>query len=162
MIKCGGCGRDIDPTGITTGNKYLCLRCLHTQTAGQEPLHARSNIAFVAIGLSALVVIALAGLAICLLYLSGTGKTAWFILFLVLVLCAVLLPAILMLKRRNLALLIAALYVPFGIWSLLFYFAPGVHWAFNKVTSWGAICFLGIGLFSLYIFLRDKRTLPRL
>src|SRR4030042_5066423 len=115
MIKCRGCGREIDSTGMYLGNKYLCMRCLHTQTAGQESLHAGGKIAFVAVVASALVVIALAGLAICILYLSGNGPTAWFALPLALMLCSVLCPAFLFPKRRNLTLLIAAPYISFSL-----------------------------------------------
>jgi hypothetical protein len=162
MIKCGGCGRDVDPTGLYTGNKYLCVHCYHLQIAGQEPMFARSNIVFLAITLSMVAAIALAGLALCLLYLSGTGKVAWFVLLLALMICVVACPIAILFRTRNLTILITSIYLPFGIWSFIIYIAPGVHWEFSKVTVWSALCFLGIGILSLYLFLRDLKILPRL
>lgn len=161
MIKCGGCGRDIDPQGMDSGSRYLCVRCYHLQTAGQEPLEEWNCRAFLAIAIASLVAIGLAGIALCILYLSGTGKMAWFVLLLALALSVAVCPAAVLLKRRNLSLLVACLFLPMGIWSYLWHLAPGVDWGYGKSATWGTLGFLAIALFTLYLFLRDLRTLPR-
>lgn len=161
MIKCGGCGRDIYPEGMDAGSKYLCVRCDHLQAAGKEPTAHRKGFSFISIAAASLAVVALVGLAICFLFLSGTGRFAWFVLLLLLMSCVVACPSVVLLKKRSLTLLISSLYIPLGAWLFLLYLAPGVHWEYKRSTAWGGFCFLGIGLLSLYLFLSDLRSLPK-
>jgi ABC-type transport system involved in multi-copper enzyme maturation permease subunit len=162
MIKCGGCGRDIDLDGIGDGSKYLCVRCYHQQVAERVSPGGPSHTAFIAVAAVSLAVIALAGITLCILYLLGAGNIAWFITFLLLMLCVVACPAVVLLRMRNVSLLITSLYLPLGLWSYLWYVAPGVDWDYGRLTAWGAYAFAFIGLLAVFYFLRDLRTLPRL
>ena len=162
MINCGGCGRDIEPEDMDVGSKYLCSSCYHLQVVKEEPSRAYKYTAFIAVAAVSLTAIALAGLTLCILYFMGTGNLAWFIMLCLLMLCVMASPAVVLLKKRNVTLLITTLYLPLGIWSFLWYMAPGVDLEYSKSTAWGALFFAFIGLFALYLFIRDLRMLPRL
>lgn len=162
MIKCGGCGREIDITGEEDGIRFLCARCYHMYVTGPEPRHRLGSTAFVAIAYVCLAALALSGAALCIFYLAGTGDLAWFVLLSALMLCSVACPAAVFLRRRNLTLLTAAIYLPLGIWAYLWYMAPGVNWMYSGITAYGGIFFFIIGLVALYLFNRDLRSLPRL
>lgn len=162
MIKCGGCGRDIDPDDIDAGSRYLCLRCYHLQAAGMDPPRSRSSTVFITTAAVALAITALTGLSLCILYLYGTGNLFWFILLCLIMLLVVACPSVVLLKHRNLSLLVAALYTPLGLWSFLWYLAPGVNWQYAESTTWSALFFFLIGFAALCLFLRDLRMLPRL
>ncbi|MDY6794729.1 MAG: hypothetical protein SWK76_05555 [Actinomycetota bacterium] len=138
----------------------MCRQCLHLQAAGLESPRARGYAVFMAISVTALVVLALTGLSLCVLYLVGTGNVTWFIILLLTMLLMVAIPSVLLVKRRNIALLVTSLYLPLGFWSYLWYMAPGVEWVYMESTIWGGLFFLLIGLLSLYLFMRDKRALP--
>jgi hypothetical protein len=131
------------------------------QEAGREPTHARGGALLLLVAFSMIALIALAGVALCALYLSGTGRVAWFVVLLLLMLCALACPSLAVVKGRNLKLLSAALYVPLGLWSFLYCLAPGTRWENTLVSVGGSACLLGLGLLCLYLFLRDLRTLPR-
>ncbi|MFW6113505.1 MAG: hypothetical protein ACOC78_01115 [Actinomycetota bacterium] len=162
MSKCGGCGRHIDIAGVEAGNKYMCRECLHLQAAGREPSRANGKVVFMVISVSALVMLALAGLAICILYMAGTGDILWFVILLLSTLLVAALPSLVLTKRRNIALLVTSLYLPLCLWSYLWYMAPGVEWVYMESTIWGGLFFLIIGLLSFYLFMRDRKALPRL
>ncbi|MBN2028313.1 MAG: hypothetical protein JW854_16310 [Actinobacteria bacterium] len=87
---------------------------------------------------------------------------AWFIFLGILMLFSLACPAAVLLSRRNLTLLTAALYLPLGIWAYLWYMAPGVNWEYSGITAYGGIAFFLIGLLALLLFARDLRSLPRL
>jgi len=162
MVKCGGCGRDMQPESLENGVKYLCNHCLYLHKAGREPLLLRSHTIFIVIALVSLAVVGLAGLSVCLLYLAGTGKFHWFLVLLLVMLCAVACPAFFIAtKRRNITLLIASFYLPLGVWFLLWSLAPNVLPGYESSTFYGAFCFLGVGALTLYLFVRDMRALPR-
>jgi hypothetical protein len=161
MIKCGGCGRDIYPESLNGGEKYLCIRCLYVHRAGRESSPRRSHVLYAGIVVACLAAMGLAGLAICLFYLSGTGRLLWFILLFSLMLFVVALPGVILSSKRNLTLIISSLYLPLSIWSFLWFLAPNVHWEYGNSTAYGAFCFLGLGLLSLSLFIRDLRALPR-
>ena len=162
MNRCGGCGRDIDPGGMERGSKILCQRCYHIQAVVGQGSRSGSPAAFLALCIAALVVLTLTGITLCVLYLFGTGNLLWFILLFVFILVAAGVPAFMLLKRRNITLLVAALYLPLGVWSYLWFLAPGVDWQFIDSTAWGALFFMAVGFATLYVFLRDLRMLPRL
>ena len=162
MNSCGGCGRDIDPGGLELGSKILCQRCYHIQAVVGEGSRSGSPTAFLILCIVALFVLALTGITLCVLYLFGTGNLTWFILLFVLILIAVSIPAVVLLKRRNITLLVTAFYLPLGIWSYLWFLAPGVDWQFIDSTAWGALFFMAVGFAALYVFMRDLRMLPRL
>ena len=162
MNRCGGCGRDIDPGGLERGSKILCQRCYHIQAVVGQGSRSGSPAAFLTLSIAALVVLTLTGITLCVLYLFGTGNLPWFVLLFVVILIAAGVPAVLLLKRRNITLLVAALYLPLGIWSYLWFLAPGVDWQFIDSTAWGALFFMAVGFATLYVFLRDLRMLPRL
>jgi hypothetical protein len=130
--------------------------------AGKESFRRGSHTLFTAIAVACLAAIFLSGLTICILYLSGTGRTTWFITLLLLMLSVVVCPALLLTKRRNLTLLVASLYLPLGIWLFLWSLAPNVHWEYGRTTAFAALCFLAIGALTMFLFLRDLRELPRL
>jgi hypothetical protein len=142
--------------------RFLCARCYHMYVTGSEPRHRLSSAAFMTIAWICLAVLILAGSALCILYLSGTGDFAWFILLSALMLFSVVCPAAVLLKKRNLTMLTAALYLPLGVWAYLWYLAPGVNWEYSGITAYGGIFFFLIGLAALFLFTRDLRSLPRL
>ena len=146
------------------GSKYLCARCYHLQTAGPLPERTLGSTAFLSVAIACLAALALAGLALCVLYLLGTGNLPWFVLLGLLTFCVVGCPAALLLlfKRRNITLLVASLYLPLGLWSFLWHLAPGVEWEYSRTTAWGALFFLFLGAVAMCLFLRDLRALPRL
>ena len=78
------------------------------------------------------------------------------------ILVTAIVPAVVLLRRRNITLLVTAFYLPLGIWSYLWFLAPGVDWQFIDSTAWGALFFMAVGFATLYVFLRDLRILPRL
>ena len=162
MNRCGGCGRDIDPGGLERGSKILCQRCYHIQAVVGQGSRSGSPTTFLTLCIAALVVLTLTGITLCILYLFGTGNLLWFVLLFVVILITAGVPAVVLLKRRNITLLVAALYLPLGIWSYLWFLAPGVDWQFIDSTAWGALFFMAVGFATLYVFLRDLRMLPRL
>ena len=162
MNKCGGCGRDIDPEGLEQGSKFLCQRCYHIQAVAGQGSRSGSPAAFLALSIVALSILALTGITLCVLYLFGTGNLLWFILLFIFILVAAIIPAVVLMKRRNITLLAAILYLPLGIWSYLWFLAPGVDWQFVDSTAWGALFFMAVGFATLYVFMRDLRILPRL
>jgi hypothetical protein len=162
MKKCGGCGREIDTGGMGDGVKFLCARCYHMHITGPGPPHTLGSTAFLVIAAACLVAVGLAGSSLCILYLVGTGDTPWFVALGVAMLIAVALPAGVLILKRNLALLIAAFYLPLGAWALLWYGAPGVDWGFGGMTAYGGFFFAVTGIFALFFFVRDLRGLPRL
>jgi hypothetical protein len=102
------------------------------------------------------------GITLCVLYLLGTGNLLWFMLLLVCVLFAAVIPLVVLMKYRNITLLVTSLYLPLGVWSYLWFLAPGVDWQFIDTTAWGALFFMATGFATLYVYLRDMRALPRL
>ena len=114
MKKCGGCGREIDTAGMGDGVKFLCARCYHMHISGPEPPRTLGSTAFLVIAAASLVILGLAGASLCILYLVGTGEEQWFIILGAVMLIAVASPAGVLLLKRNLALLIAAFYLPLG------------------------------------------------
>ena len=160
MIECGGCGREIDTEGLGFGVKFLCSRCYHLQITGPQPPRTLGSTAFVAIAVAGLAAVGLAGFSLCILYMLGTGDLLWFTLFSLLMLCAVGCPAAILVKKRNLALLLSALYLPLGIWGYLWYLAPGSDWLFSRFTAYGAYFFFVGGIVILVFFIRDLRGLP--
>jgi hypothetical protein len=162
MNRCGGCGRDIDPAGLELGSKVLCQRCYHIQAVVEQGSRSGSPAALLAISIVALIVLALTGITLCVLYLFGTGNLLWFILLFVFILIAVIIPAVVLLKLRNITLLVTTFYLPLGIWSYMWFMAPGVDWQFIDSTAWGALFFMAVGFAALYVFMRDLRILPRL
>ena len=162
MIECGGCGREIDSAGIEEGAKFLCARCYHLQIAGPRPAHILSSTAFTAVAYTCLAALTLAGFALCVLYRAGTGDLAWFIFLIALTFIVLMCPAIILFKKRNLALLMASLYLLLGVWAFVWYLAPGVNGEYGGMTVYGGLFFFIIGLIALGLFVRDLRVLPRL
>jgi len=117
MITCGGCGREIDTAGTDDGTKILCGRCYHLQVTGPQPPRTLGPTGFLLIALLCLAALALAGFTLCVLYLVGAGDLAWFITLTALMAASMACPAAVLARRRNLALLIAALYLPLGLWA---------------------------------------------
>jgi hypothetical protein len=162
MITCGGCGRKIDTTGLDHGIKVLCGKCYHLQITGPQPEHALGSTAFKLVFSLGLAVLALACAALCALYLGGTGDQRWFVLLAALAFAMVACPAAVLIRKRNLALLMASLYLPLGVWAFVWQLAPGVGWEYGRMTAYGGLLFLALGLVATYTFVRDLRALPRL
>jgi hypothetical protein len=162
MITCGGCGREIDAGGMGYGARLLCGRCYHLQVTGPEPPHILGSKAFTLMAAICLVLIALAGFALCILYLLGSGDFAWFLVLSSLMLIVVVSSAAVLVKRRNLSLIIAVLYLPLGLWAYLWYQAPGAGWEYGRMTAYGGFFFFALGLIAMGLFIRDVRALPRL
>ncbi len=162
MIECGGCGREIDTTGMPEGAKFMCARCLHLHVKGPEPRHKLGHTAFTVIAFACLAALALAGFALCALYKIGAGDITWSIILSALMLCAMISPAVILARKRNLALLLAGLYLPLGAWAFLWQLAPGMDWQYSAFTAYGGrvIFFLGVG--ALVIFISNRSKLPRL
>jgi len=160
MITCGGCGREIDTAGTEGGTKILCGRCYHLQVTGPQPPRTLGPTGFLLIALLCLAALALAGFTLCILYLVGAGDLAWFITLTALMAASIACPAAILARRRNLALLIAALYLPLGLWAYLWSMAPGADWEYSGLTAYGGLLILAIGLVSLGLFVRDLRALP--
>ncbi len=162
MITCGGCGREIDAGGVEYGVKLMCGRCYHLQVNGPEPPRTLSSKTFLLLSSMCLLAMALAGLSLCVLYLLGTEDLGWFIVLTVLMLASLGCPAAVLARRRNLALLIASLYLPLGVWAYLWRAAPGIDWEYGKMTAYGGLFFFAVGIVAMLLFLRDLRALPRL
>jgi hypothetical protein len=162
MIKCGGCGREIDPVGMPDGARFLCTRCCHLHTKGPEPPHKLGYTAFTVIAYLCLAALALAGFTLCVLYVIGAGDLTWFVILSALMLCVAGCPAVILVRKRNLALLLAALYLPLGVWAHLWHRAPGVEWEYSAMTAYGGYFFLLIGAAALVAFISNSRALPRL
>jgi hypothetical protein len=144
------------------GDKYLCSRCYYLQSAGQETGRPGSYKILLGVVCGLMAAIMLAGVALCLLYYIGVSSFGWFLLLLLVLVAIVLAPAVVLLRLRNLALFLAAFYVPLGIWTYLWYLAPGINWDRGNIVLWGAFLFLFIGLLSTYLFVRDFRTLAKI
>ena len=162
MANCRGCGRNIDTQQVDAGAKYLCARCYYLQASGQGTSRPGSYKILLGVVFGLMAAIAAAGITLCVLYLIGVASFGWFLLLLLVLLGVVAIPAALLLKRRNLSLLLAALYLPLGIWTYLWYLAPGINWDRGNSVLWGAFIFLFAGLLSTYVSIRDLRTLPRI
>ncbi len=144
------------------GRKLLCERCYHLQVTGPEPPRTLSPTAFTVIAYMGLAAAGLAGFTLCVLYLVGTGDVTWFMVFTALMAVIVGCPALILIKKRNLSLIIASLYLPLGLWAFLWHLAPGAAWDYSRMTSYGGIFFFAVGLAALSVFIRDLRGLPRL
>jgi hypothetical protein len=162
MTKCGGCGREIDTESIEDGSKYLCSHCYHLEIAGSWYPRTLSSRAFLIIAAACLGVLGLAGIALCILYVVGTGDLGWFVWLSLLMLCVVGCPAAALTRKRNVALLVTCLYLPLGVWSYLWYLAPGVNGEYSNMTAYGGYFFFVAGVITLFFFVRDMRMLPRL
>ncbi len=162
MITCGGCGREIDVAGLDYGVKILCERCYHQQITGPQPEHKLSSTAFRLLASLCLVALALACSALCVLYLVGTGDLPWFILLAALAIAVIGCPIAILFRKRNLALIMASLYLPLGLWAFVWHLAPGVSWEYGRMTGYGGLLFFALGLIAMYTFVRDLRALPRL
>jgi hypothetical protein len=152
----------MDAGRMEYGARLLCERCYHLQITGPEPPRTLGSTGFTVIASLCLAALALAGFALCVLYLVGAGDLAWFIGLTALMFVIVGCPAAILAKRRNLALLVASLYLPLGLWAYLWHLAPGVDWEYGSMTSYGGFFFFTIGLIAMAIFIRDLRALPRL
>jgi hypothetical protein len=162
MVNCRGCGREIDISDLDSGNKYLCERCLYEQVAGRETGRPGSYKLLLSVVYGFLAALGLAGIALCILYLVGVASFGWFLILLLLLLAVVIIPAAVLARRRNLALILAAFYLPLGVWTYLWYLAPGINWDRGNVILWGSFLFLFVGLLSTYLFVRDIRLLQRI
>lgn len=161
-VRCGGCGRVANESEPAGGTRFLCARCLHLLKVGPEPARASSPTSLKAVAAAALGLTALAGGALCALYLLGTGNLLWFGLLAAATFVLVAFPSAVLLRYRNLTLLVASLFIPMGFWAHIWFRAPGVDWEYAESTGWGSLFFLAIGLITLLLFLRDLRSLPRL
>ena len=162
MIECGGCGRQIETSGMLDGAKFLCARCYHVHIKGPEPGRRLGHAAFTTAAYVCLAVLALCGIALCIFYVTGAGNLTWSIILSALMLLMVGCPAILLSRKRNLALLLASLYLPLGVWAYLWNLAPGVEWEFSAMTAYGGYIFFMLGIVALVIFASNLTTLPRL
>ena len=162
MARCGGCGREIDLGGVEEGARFLCARCLHLEVAGPAPRRALGHRGFVAAAAVLLALVFLTGSLLCSLYLTGAGEWLWFLILASLLLVATIGASTVLARRRNLALLVGALYLPLGAWALALRMAPGANWELSRSTGYGGLLMLLAGGVSLYVFARDARRLPRL
>ncbi|MDI7251497.1 MAG: hypothetical protein QME89_02975 [Actinomycetota bacterium] len=105
--------------------------------------------------------VASAGVSLCVLYLAGTGRGTWFALLLLSMSLTVALPLGVYRRRRNLYILVSALYFPLGLWCFIWYLAPGVGWDYSSSLLGGGFFFLVLGAGALYLYDRDLRSLPR-
>lgn len=144
------------------GAKFLCARCYHAHIKGPEPRRRLGHAAFTTAAYVCLAALALCGIALCVLYITGAGNLTWSIVLSALMLLMVGCPAVLLSRKRNLALLLAALYMPLGVWAYLWHLAPGVEWEFSAITAYGGYFFFMLGIAALVIFLSSLTTLPRL
>jgi len=103
MIECGGCGRQIETSGMLDGAKFLCARCYHVHIKGPEPGRRLGHAAFTTAAYVCLAVLALCGIALCIFYVTGAGNLTWSIILSALMLLMVGCPAILLSRKRNLA-----------------------------------------------------------
>ncbi len=161
LERCWGCGREIPLREASQEERYLCSRCHHLQVSRAQTDVKAHHSFFTAVVTGSLVLNALAGTSLCLLYLYGTGRVSWFCALLAAVLPVVALPAFVFSRRRNLALLVASSYLPVSLWAFLWWLAPGVGWEYEGSVAWGAAFFLVLGCVGLYLYRRDLRTLPR-
>ncbi len=143
------------------GTRVLCERCHHLQVTGPQPPRTLGPTAFRLIALFCLAALALAGFTLCALYLTGSGELAWFCALAALMAVSTACPAAILARRRNLTLLIAALYLPLGAWAYLWSMAPGAGWEYGALTAYGGLFIFAIGVVSLGFFVRDMRALPR-
>lgn len=160
-VRCGGCGREIDCRNLAVGEKYLCRRCHHRQILRWGSGSGTGYRTFVALACACLTLVALAGFSLCVLYLSGTGRVTWFLPLFASMTLVVCVPAFLLTRRRNLALLAASLYLPLALWSLLWSLAPGVDWEYEGSMGWSALFFLALACMGFYLYGRDLRTLTK-
>ncbi len=162
MIECGGCGREIETAGFLDGARFLCARCYHVHIKGPEPRRRLGHTAFTVAAYACLAAVAFCGFALCVLYTLGAGNLMWSIILSALVVCMVGCPAVLLSRKRNLSLLLAALYLPLGVWAYLWHLAPGVEWEYSTMTAYGGYFFFMLGIAALVIFASNLTTLPRL
>ncbi len=160
-FRCGGCGRETENHQVANGEKYLCSRCHHLQVYRSRAGGGMSHRTFVALVIASLAATALAGFSLCFLYLFGTGRVSWFLPLFASMLLVVGLPAFLLSRRRNLALLAASLYLPLAFWSFLWSLAPGVDWEYAGSMGWSALFFLSLACMGFYLYGRDLRNLSR-
>lgn len=160
-IYCRGCGRRIEFQGERAVGKFLCSSCHHLQEAERGEKGGLGNLGFKVLFLSGIFALGLAGVSLCVLYLLGTGRSAWFALLLAVELLFLACPLAVFRRLRHVALLSAALYCPLGVWCLLWSMAPGVEWEFSEATRWGGVMFLALGFLGIYIYLKDLKALPR-
>jgi len=160
--RCGGCGRRVEIPRTTAGSKYLCARCCHLQAVkedGQGRLDHRYFLATAAVSLG---LVAAAAFALCVLYLSGTGRATWFFILAAASALLAVVPSFILARWRNISLLAAGLYLPLGILAFLWHLAPGINWQMGDELVWSGLFFLFLGFLGLFFFLRDLLRLPRL
>lgn len=162
MIRCGGCGREIEIAGVDVGTRFLCARCLHLEIAGPEPRRVLGHRMFLAVAVVLLALVFAAGFLLCSLYMIGAGNLAWFLALTALMLCALLGASSALVRRRNLALLLGSLYLPLGAWAIAWRLAPGADWELSRATGYGGLLLLAAGAVSLYLYRREARRLPKL
>lgn len=159
--SCRGCGRRIPLRADQPGTGYLCSVCHHRQVLRGEKGGDLTHRAFTTLVLSGIAAVGLAGISLCILYLLGTGRTDWFALLLVGMFLVVFCPAMVLRRRRHLALLAASLYFPLGLWCFTWSLAPGVGWEYPGSMAWGALFFLLLGSLGVYLYRRDLKALSR-
>ncbi len=100
-----------------------------------------------------------AGLTPCILFAVATHHLLWATLLLV-TLPVALMPSLyltLFSGRKDLQLYLGSLYIPAGLWVLLWSFIPETHgWVRDSLVASG--CFLiALGLIFLFLFLSEYR-----
>lgn len=160
-FRCGGCGREMANYKLANGEKYICSRCHHLQVYRPLSGGGMGHRAFLTLVAASLAAMALAGFSLCFLYLFGTGRVSWFLPLFGSMLLVVGVPAFLLSRRRNLALLAASLYLPLALWSFMWSLAPGVDWEYAGSMGWSALFFLSLACMGFYLYGRDLRTLSK-
>lgn len=160
--RCGGCGRRIDLPRMAPGSKYLCARCWHLQSVPEGLEKRLDHRLFLALAAASLFLVSAAAFTLCVLYLLGTGKAPWFGVLLAATFLLAAVPSLVLSRWRNISLLAASLYLPLGLWALLWYLAPGVNWQMGDTMAWGGASFFALGSLGLYLFFRDRMKLTRL
>lgn len=158
---CVGCGRTIHFPPEFPGGRFLCMQCHHVMVDGNGERRGVSGRWFRSGFLVGLTAVAAAGISLCSLYLLGTGRGAWFTTLIITFSLTLTVPLWVYRKRRNLYLVISALYLPLGLWCFLWYLAPGVGWDYPSSLLGGGFFFLVLGAGGVYLYYRDLRSLPR-
>ncbi len=158
--RCPGCGRDICLPPDLPGVRFMCARCHYPQGVPGRGKGSDGRW-FRAACTGGFLALAAAGISLCALYYAGTGREDWFAFLLLAVSLTLALPLGFYRRRRHPHLLVSAMYLPFGLLSLLWYLAPGVGWDYASSLVWGGVFFVLLGAGALYLYRRDLRSLSR-
>ena len=163
-VVCGGCGREIEISGLLEGEKYLCRGCLHQQVKTEPKERGRPSVWNLNVAIIGLILMIAAGVIPSVVYGFSTGHTYIGFIMAVAVVPVVGTPTLVSVLKglRNIYLNQGLLYGLLGPWLLVWSFFPGLEGAVARTLMLSGAFLTVLGLTLCLHFFYAKKRYPRL